>query len=163
LSYRGMGRRTGIAAHLVYRIPFDLRQALFHRMIPVNLPMTDELPTDSDRLTVRPGGGREGLLPDEVGPTDGVGPLSVLLVEGRTRWRYVRNVLLALIGLYGGATIGCNLGAPAMGIEHSQSVMAVWQLGVAGGIVGGLGLVLTARRQRGVFLLWLLFGAGLGA
>src|SRR5262245_28732528 len=107
--------------------------------------MTDELPTDSAKLTARPDTARESLLADELGITRRGEPPSVLLVERLTRWRYFRNVLLALMGLYGGATIGCNLGAPAMGIDHRQSVMAVWQLGVAGGVVGGVRAGVCAR------------------
>lgn len=125
--------------------------------------MTAELPTDSGKLTTLTDTGREGLPLDELALTSGARSLSVLLVEHATCWRYVRNMLLAIIGLYGGATLGCNLGAPAMGIEHRQSVMAVWQLAFAGGLIGGLGLVITARRQRGLFLLFLVFGTSMGA
>lgn len=100
---------------------------------------------------------------DELDMTSGGRSLEVSLLERRTWWRHVRNVLLALIGLYGGATIGCNLGAPAMGVTHRASVTAVWQLTAIGGVIGGIGLAITARRQRRMFLLWLLFGAGMGA
>lgn len=126
--------------------------------------MTEGLPADAGNVTAEPAEEARGQgLPGAVSSQGDELARRVLLVERGGWWRVVRNVLLALLGLYGGATLGCNLGAPAMGIEHRQTIIAVWQFGVAGGIIGGVGLAITARRQRGMFLLWLLFGAGMGA
>jgi hypothetical protein len=80
-----------------------------------------------------------------------------------SRWAVVlRNCLLALIGLYVGGIVGAMTGATNLGLRSSEKRQAFDLLLVAGGLAGGLGLVLAAAWRRRQGLLMLVGGAALG-